>query len=418
MTIRDCETAGTRPRAGRSAWVRPTLPSLGAQGHDFAPVPVARGWPPVTLPPGAWRAGSGVANRRATGMLLGLAVIALAFAVGVGVASSTSLPVGVALLTAPALVVFGFLVVQGPKWCLLGLIAAVVFGYSHDSVTLGSVDLRVPDLFLVALAGWVVVLRARNGQRGWIPGRRLLALWLAALGILALPAARARNSRYGRARRLAPPRGDVRARLVRPLRALPAARRRVPPRRDRSHHHDRDLPGGRQCRRGGARRSATLWRERPQRHRLAGRDRGRVGAPWSRTGPTATEAVHVRDGGRGPSDEPIARFDRCGRRRARYLRRADRERTSRRRAKPRSRRSDSVDSDARRRPRGGHGAATSEPTNVLGVRREHNDGPRGVCRRWSRSLQGTPSVRGRLATRACGDRFSYGDRRAPEALRR
>ena len=237
-------------------------------------------------------------------------------------------------------------------------------------------------------------------------------------GILALPAARARHSRCGRARRLAPPRGDVRARLARPLRALPPARHRVPPRRDRSHHHDRDLPGGRQCPRGGTRRSATLWRERPQRHRLAGRDRGRVGAPWSRTGPTATQAVHVRDGGRGPSDEPIARFDRCGRRRARYLRRPDRERTSRRRAKPRSRRSDSVDFDARRRPRGGYGAATSEPTNVLGVRREHNDGPRGVCRRWSRGLQGKPSVRGRLATRACGDRFSYGDRRAPEAIRR
>jgi O-antigen ligase len=126
-------------------------------------------------------------NRRATGMLIGLAVIALAFAVGVGVASSTSLPVGAALLTAPALVVFGFLVVQGPKWCLLGLIAAVVFGYSNDSVTLRSVNLRVPDLFLIALAGWVVVLRARNGQRGWIPGRPLLALWLAALGLSLYP---------------------------------------------------------------------------------------------------------------------------------------------------------------------------------------------------------------------------------------
>ncbi len=28
MTIRDSETAGTRPRAGRSAGVRPTLPGL------------------------------------------------------------------------------------------------------------------------------------------------------------------------------------------------------------------------------------------------------------------------------------------------------------------------------------------------------------------------------------------------------
>jgi O-Antigen ligase len=128
-----------------------------------------------------------VATRRATGMLLGLAVLAVAVAVGVGVVSSTSVPVGVALLAAPALVAFGLLVVQGPKWCLLGVIAAVVFGYAQDSVKLGSVDLRVPDLFIVALAGWVVVLRARNGQRGWIPGRRLLALWLAALGLSLYP---------------------------------------------------------------------------------------------------------------------------------------------------------------------------------------------------------------------------------------
>src|SRR4029077_2746675 len=122
------------------------------------------------------------ADWRPIGFLLGVGVIALAVAVGVGVASSTSLSVGVALLAAPALVVFGFLVVQGPKWCLLGLIAAVVFGYAHDSVKLGSVDVRIPDAFLVALACWVVVLRARDGQRGWIPGRRLLGLWLAALG--------------------------------------------------------------------------------------------------------------------------------------------------------------------------------------------------------------------------------------------
>jgi O-antigen ligase len=78
-------------------------------------------------------------------------------------------------------------VVQGPTWCLLGLIAAVVFGYAHDAVTLGRVDLRVPDVFLVALAGWVVVLRARTGQRGWIPGRTLLALWLASLGFSLYP---------------------------------------------------------------------------------------------------------------------------------------------------------------------------------------------------------------------------------------
>jgi hypothetical protein len=115
----------------------------------------------------------------------------VALGVGVGVvavsASSNGISVGVALLAAPLLVAFSFLVAKGPKWCLLGLIAAVVFGFSRDSVSLGAIDLRVPDPFLVALAGWVLVLRARDGQRGWIPGRRLLAVWLAALGFSLYP---------------------------------------------------------------------------------------------------------------------------------------------------------------------------------------------------------------------------------------
>ena len=141
----------------------------------------------MTLPPVILRSGSGTGIRRTGTAPFALAVVAIGVAVGVGAASITTIPVGVALLAAPVLVAFGFLVAQGPKWCLLGLIAAVVFGYSRDSVALGTVDLRVPDIFLVALAGWVVVLRARGGQRGWIPGRRLLAVWLAALGFSLYP---------------------------------------------------------------------------------------------------------------------------------------------------------------------------------------------------------------------------------------
>ena len=162
-----------------------------------------------------------MANRPRDRNSFGLAVFALAFAVGVGVASSTSLPVGAALLTAPTLVAFGFLVAQGPKWCLLGLIAAVVFGYSHDSVTLGSVDLRVPDLFLVARG---LGRGAPSPQRAtWLDPRPASARAVArGFGVVALPAARPRHGGCGHARRLAPPRGDVRARLARPLHALPA----------------------------------------------------------------------------------------------------------------------------------------------------------------------------------------------------
>jgi O-Antigen ligase len=141
----------------------------------------------LTLPFGTRLAGSDTAARRASACVLGLGVAAVAVAVGVGAGSFTGITPGVALLAAPALVALGFLVMQGPKWCLAGLIATVVLGYAHDSISLGSIDLRVPDLFLVALAGWVVVLRARNGQRGWIAGRRLLAVWLAVLGFSLYP---------------------------------------------------------------------------------------------------------------------------------------------------------------------------------------------------------------------------------------
>jgi O-antigen ligase len=114
-------------------------------------------------------------------------IVVIAITVGVVLPSSSDIPPAVWILAGPALLAFGFLVMQGPQWCLAGLIASVVFGLTKTSVALGSVDVRVPDLFLVALAGWVVVLRARYGQRGWIPGRRLLALWLAALGLSLYP---------------------------------------------------------------------------------------------------------------------------------------------------------------------------------------------------------------------------------------
>jgi hypothetical protein len=125
--------------------------------------------------------------RRSTAALFAVAVLLVALGAGIAVGSSENIPVAAALLAAPALVAFGFVVAQGPEWCLLGLVGAVVFGFANDSVQLGSVDLRVPDAFLVALACWVIVLRARGGQRGWIGGRRLLGVWLAAVGFSLYP---------------------------------------------------------------------------------------------------------------------------------------------------------------------------------------------------------------------------------------
>ena len=114
-------------------------------------------------------------------------VVLVAIGVGVGLSSLPELPTAAWLLAGPALIVFGFLVMQGPRWCLAGLIVSVVLGYGTSSVAAGSVDLRVPDLFLAALLGWSIYLRTRNGPRGWLNGRFLLALWLVVLGFSLYP---------------------------------------------------------------------------------------------------------------------------------------------------------------------------------------------------------------------------------------
>ena len=91
------------------------------------------------------------------------------------------------LAATPAFIAVSFLVLQGPKWCLAAIIASVVFGLSNDSATIGGVDLRVSDGFYVALGVWVLVLRARDGQRGYLVGRRMLAVWMAVIGFSLYP---------------------------------------------------------------------------------------------------------------------------------------------------------------------------------------------------------------------------------------
>ena len=91
------------------------------------------------------------------------------------------------LLAAPLFVALVFFVLQGPKWCLAAIIASLVFGLSKYSFSAGGVDLRVSDVFYVALGVWVVLLRWRDGQRGYLIGRRVLALWLLAAGFSLYP---------------------------------------------------------------------------------------------------------------------------------------------------------------------------------------------------------------------------------------
>ena len=112
----------------------------------------------------------------------GLAVVAASIALD---QFSTSSPT-TWLLAAPLLLLVAYLASLGPKWAVAFLMGAIVFGFS-EKVTLGSFDLRVPDLFYVILFGWALVIRARGGQRGYLIGRPLLALWFVALGLSLYP---------------------------------------------------------------------------------------------------------------------------------------------------------------------------------------------------------------------------------------
>ncbi len=116
----------------------------------------------------------------------------------VGAVALVVLPSGSAalwVLAAPAFLALSYFVLQGPKWCLAAIIGSVVFGLSNSSVAAGGLDLRVTDFFYVVLGVWVVVLRARDGQRGYLVGRRMLGCWLLAHRVLALPAVRAGHRR-------------------------------------------------------------------------------------------------------------------------------------------------------------------------------------------------------------------------------
>jgi O-antigen ligase len=133
------------------------------------------------------RAGQPVAVLCTRRGVMGFLVVATAL---VGAVALVVLPKGSAelwVLAAPAFVALSYFVLQGPKWCLAAIIGSVVFGLSNSSVAAGGLDLRVTDFFYVVLAVWVVVLRARDGQRGYLMGRPLLGVWLLLAGFSLYP---------------------------------------------------------------------------------------------------------------------------------------------------------------------------------------------------------------------------------------
>ena len=114
-------------------------------------------------------------------------VAGISIAMGVLLVQGHPTSAGLALAAAPALVAFWFFVLQGPRLFLAGLIATTIFGFGQYSVAAGGVDVRLPDVFLVVLAGWAVVLRVKEGRRGFLVGRRALAVWLVAIGFSMYP---------------------------------------------------------------------------------------------------------------------------------------------------------------------------------------------------------------------------------------
>jgi O-antigen ligase len=119
--------------------------------------------------------------------VVAVGALLVAVAAGFVIPRLPTTPVAPWLLAAPALVVILYVMLLGPKWCLAGIIATTVVGLNSESISAGGVDLRVSDLFYVALVVWVVVLRTRDGQRGYLIGRRALGLWLVTAGFSLYP---------------------------------------------------------------------------------------------------------------------------------------------------------------------------------------------------------------------------------------
>jgi O-antigen ligase len=124
--------------------------------------------------------------RRAAVTWIVVVIVALAVGLGIGRVPSVS-PIPF-LLAGPALVLFVALVTRRPELALCLLCAGVVLGWDQNTLAFGSVDLRVTDVFFVALVIWVIFARRRDPDaRGADVGQRQLLLWFGALAISLYP---------------------------------------------------------------------------------------------------------------------------------------------------------------------------------------------------------------------------------------
>jgi O-antigen ligase len=127
-------------------------------------------------------------NRRSAFIYVLVVVASIGVGIAIGrVPSGSPIPW---LLAGPALVLFVPLVARRPDWTLCALAASVVLGLDRGTLSLGAADLRITDLFYVALVIWVIFERRREpGRRSADVGQRQMSLWLLGLAISLFPVA-------------------------------------------------------------------------------------------------------------------------------------------------------------------------------------------------------------------------------------
>ena len=122
------------------------------------------------------------------GAVTWLVVVLVALVVGLGIGRVPSVSPIPFLLAGPALVLFIALVIGRPELALCALCAGSVLGWDNNTLAFGSVDLRITDLFFVALVIWVIFARRREPDgRGADVGQRQLLLWFIGLAISLYP---------------------------------------------------------------------------------------------------------------------------------------------------------------------------------------------------------------------------------------
>ena len=103
--------------------------------------------------------------------------------VGTQVSNLPDLPPVAYLLVALASLAMLYVCLLSARWCLIGLLVATTLGFYRHTLGLGAVDLRVTDVFYVALVAWVVAERSRIRQARPQIGQRQIGWFLAILTI-------------------------------------------------------------------------------------------------------------------------------------------------------------------------------------------------------------------------------------------